>query len=346
MGIQRKALDDLERGDHCIVRCAGYWHHGIYIGGGEFMHKTAGTSLAAAVFCKNISVISAGGGVIRTTIEGFTSAKNPTVFVITYESCFSPEDSVELAMSELQSGQGYRLLEANCEHFATYCKTGEKVSFQVITIRNIVQQLVAVSAGVMVGIATMTKMDPFKNIRVEVIEEKKGTFLGLRDRSVTLSTTQVNQRRVLWGASLIGLATVITYKCVRGVERAMGGLIGRMSFSISVVDHSSDYTPPAMKDGQPVVLLRCRRPHSLRKLFLCMANVLQVTEECIHRVLMYSDHHKIYEEVAAVSDLKNHSSLQVELCTTCHTPCAGAALPARAPSTEDASSIDRVFVAA
>ena len=42
------------------------------------------------MFSKNISVFSAGGGVIHTNLSGFVPEQDPKMFVIDYASCFSP----------------------------------------------------------------------------------------------------------------------------------------------------------------------------------------------------------------------------------------------------------------
>eukprot|EP00242_Pyramimonas_sp_CCMP2087_P009787 CAMPEP_0198220708 /NCGR_PEP_ID=MMETSP1445-20131203/80380_1 /TAXON_ID=36898 /ORGANISM="Pyramimonas sp., Strain CCMP2087" /LENGTH=210 /DNA_ID=CAMNT_0043898591 /DNA_START=91 /DNA_END=719 /DNA_ORIENTATION=+ len=205
-GITRLHVTQLTPGTHVLVPRLGYCHHGIYIGGGEFVHKVAGRNgFAAASFSCNASVIGAGGGVVRSGLEGFCPEDDPVMFELLYDTCFSPEDTVSLAISGLSNEPGYRLLEANCEHFATWCKTGEKVSYQVLQVRNFLSQMLAVSAGGIVGTQALTKLDIFKNTTVQVVE-KKGTYLGLRDKKVTTTVIEVDARRVLTGAALIGFA--------------------------------------------------------------------------------------------------------------------------------------------
>lgn len=51
----------LQPGDHVKFRCGVYFHHGIYVGDGRFIHKVSGGgSLATASFSKHASVIGVG----------------------------------------------------------------------------------------------------------------------------------------------------------------------------------------------------------------------------------------------------------------------------------------------
>ena len=64
-------------GDHLVIRRSTYYHHGIYIGRGMVVHKVAGDStLVAALFSKNISVYSCGGGVVCTDMNGFAPVED------------------------------------------------------------------------------------------------------------------------------------------------------------------------------------------------------------------------------------------------------------------------------
>ena len=66
-----------------------------------------------------------------TTIEDFLQG-NPKI-VVAYDDdipILTAEETVEKAR-ELLDQDGYSLFRKNCEHFATYCKTGKSASEQV-----------------------------------------------------------------------------------------------------------------------------------------------------------------------------------------------------------------------
>lgn len=59
---------------------------------------------------------------VNFTYYDFSSCKNLTLF--------TPEETVKRAYSEIGK-KGYNLLVNNCEHFAIWCKTGKRESYQV-----------------------------------------------------------------------------------------------------------------------------------------------------------------------------------------------------------------------
>jgi Lecithin retinol acyltransferase len=113
----------MAKGDHiCVARYGGIiYHHGIDMGDGSAVH-----------FRKD----SLGNKTIvdRTSIEDF--AKGGTIKVIQHQSS-DPPDVVVLRAKDCHRLQtegalkSYDLLELNCEHLATWCKTGEIRSKQV-----------------------------------------------------------------------------------------------------------------------------------------------------------------------------------------------------------------------
>lgn len=90
-----------------------YQHHGIDCGDGTVIHYRKPSEI-----------------VERTTFKTF-SRGNP-VYVVEYKNgfCFIPDIVVSRAESRL-SEQKYNLLFNNCEHFATWCKTGISESVQI-----------------------------------------------------------------------------------------------------------------------------------------------------------------------------------------------------------------------
>jgi hypothetical protein len=101
------------RGDHIYINCGVYTHHGIDSGDGTVIHYT-GEKLK--------------GVISRTSMDSFASGKK--VFAREYGKCDLPDIVIQRAESQL-GNSGYNLFDNNCEHFATWCKTGIKDSEQV-----------------------------------------------------------------------------------------------------------------------------------------------------------------------------------------------------------------------
>lgn len=89
-----------------------YEHHGIDCGDGRVIYLSK----------RNETIV-------RRSLAEFTRAK--TVYVKHYRMCYISEDVVRRAESRLGEKFAYNLLFNNCEHFATWCKTGIYHSQQV-----------------------------------------------------------------------------------------------------------------------------------------------------------------------------------------------------------------------
>lgn len=109
----------MARGDQIYVMRAlaglqsAYEHHGIDCGDGTVIH-----------YSKRGEVPK----VTQTTLAEF--AGTGRVMVKHYATCYVPDATIVRAKSRLGE-QKYSLLLNNCEHFATWCKTGQSVSVQV-----------------------------------------------------------------------------------------------------------------------------------------------------------------------------------------------------------------------
>ncbi|MFI4978321.1 MAG: lecithin retinol acyltransferase family protein [Solirubrobacterales bacterium] len=104
------------RGAHIYVERDLYSHHGIDCGDGtviDFAGQGGG---------KNTACIR------RVTLAEF--AQGASVKTRTYGSHYSPEVVVARAAAMI-GHSGYDLFSNNCEHFATWCVTGEHSSAQV-----------------------------------------------------------------------------------------------------------------------------------------------------------------------------------------------------------------------
>jgi len=103
-------------GDHICVHRGWYTHDGIDLGDGTVIHRHAPNGT------KRDSLVR------QTTLDVF--AKGGTVKIRVYGVRPDPDAVVGRARSML--GQpGYDLIFNNCEHFATWCVTGEHCSAQV-----------------------------------------------------------------------------------------------------------------------------------------------------------------------------------------------------------------------
>lgn len=106
----------MARGDHLSASRGLYRHHGIDCGDGTVVHFDGGP-------------FGVGSGIVRrTSFAEFMG--DGSVVLERHESSFDPNDVVRRALSRLGES-GYDVLFNNCEHFATWCKTGRARSAQV-----------------------------------------------------------------------------------------------------------------------------------------------------------------------------------------------------------------------
>jgi hypothetical protein len=116
--MKKIAGDDLIKGDHIYVRRRGllYSHHGIYAGEG------------AVINYKGADKEKRDPAVIITDIDNFLNGGK--LRRRNYKERLPYSESLRIAREHL-SEKGYSLRVNNCEHFATYCATGNKKSRQV-----------------------------------------------------------------------------------------------------------------------------------------------------------------------------------------------------------------------
>ena len=98
-------------GSHLVSSRLGYTHHGIYVGNGEVVHYL----LDEGVTLSDLEEFSRGNAVRVRTHPG---------------APYSGEECARRALSRLGEDE-YNLVFNNCEHFATWCATGEQRSPQV-----------------------------------------------------------------------------------------------------------------------------------------------------------------------------------------------------------------------
>ncbi|HIK30367.1 MAG TPA: lecithin retinol acyltransferase family protein [Oscillatoriales cyanobacterium M59_W2019_021] len=98
-----------------------YEHHGIDCGDGTVIH-----------YRKPSETIE------RTSMETFT--RGGKIYICHHEVCYIAETVVMRAESRLGERK-YNLLYNNCEHFATWCKTGTSYSTQITNFIPIIKHL-------------------------------------------------------------------------------------------------------------------------------------------------------------------------------------------------------------
>ena len=108
-------------GDHIRVKRAlgAYYHHGIDMGDGTVVHFEGEPLQQQDV------------RVTRVDLDEFLKGGVPEVVEYPSDiSTYAPKETLERA-AEMVGRKGYRLFSNNCEHFATYCKSGKPYSTQV-----------------------------------------------------------------------------------------------------------------------------------------------------------------------------------------------------------------------
>lgn len=109
----------MARGDHIKVRRRSglYSHHGIDMGDGTVIH------FSGEPFSRNKASIC------RVTLAEFLVGGR--MVVVRYRGTQLAPDVVAAAAEAALARQKYCLWRNNCEHFATWCKTGQRRSRQV-----------------------------------------------------------------------------------------------------------------------------------------------------------------------------------------------------------------------
>jgi hypothetical protein len=131
--------ETFRRGSHLRAgRSGGYHHDGICLGNGQIIHLT--------------SIPGAGKAGARVRIDPLHMfASGGPVSVRPYAGNHDPDAVIARALSQLGEGN-YHLLFNNCQHFARWCATGDRVSEQVdaaaATAGTAVAPVVAASMGI------------------------------------------------------------------------------------------------------------------------------------------------------------------------------------------------------
>ena len=145
----------MARGDHLVVPLVcGTTHHAIDLGDGSVIHwsgiwRSVNDAVPDHLFAKQ------NGTIRREPFEYFSHGM--TVTVRQYRDGHTAEEAVTRAQSRLGE-KGYHLAKNNCEHFASWCKTGRHHSSQVWIAHRIVQRTASVVARLGVSQAAIIGM--------------------------------------------------------------------------------------------------------------------------------------------------------------------------------------------
>lgn len=132
--------DKVEAGDHIVFFGAVYDHHAIITSklqdGKSFEITEATNTVTGAVF--GILTLLRSKATILSSTKKIEFNKQK-ICVVVYKRRFSKEETVRRALDfckEAKYGKyEYNLFGNNCEHFATYCVTGQTFSVQVLKIK-------------------------------------------------------------------------------------------------------------------------------------------------------------------------------------------------------------------
>lgn len=131
----------MARADHIFVQRFGYTHHGIDAGDSTVIHYTGEVGQKA------------NAAIRETPIEAF--ARDRPIQVRVYGSCDPPDVTLDRARTRLGEAT-YDLAFNNCEHFATWCKTGVHDSEQVKDAGAIGGGTVGSGTAVAAGLGTVS----------------------------------------------------------------------------------------------------------------------------------------------------------------------------------------------
>ena len=136
-----------------------YEHHGIDCGDGTVIHQRKRTET-----------------IERTSFAAFMNHSKSKVYVRNYRTCFISDVVVQRAESRLGE-KNYNLLFNNCEHFATWCKTGVSESRQVKNFIPVIANLDtdSLSAPIFLALKHSDRGEALRSLN-EALATIKGTW--------------------------------------------------------------------------------------------------------------------------------------------------------------------------
>jgi hypothetical protein len=111
-------VESLQPGTHLSTQRLGYRHHGLYAGEGRVLHYGG------------LHRFGRRGPVEEVSLARFARGRGFNVVPNHDTARFKGHEAVERARTRLGEDD-YRLLSNNCEHFVTWCLSGEPRSAQI-----------------------------------------------------------------------------------------------------------------------------------------------------------------------------------------------------------------------
>lgn len=185
-------------GSHLVASRLGYTHHGIYIGRGLVVHYLLDEGITIA------------------TLEDF--ADRQTVQVRTHPGArYSGEECACRALSRVGEDD-YNLIFNNCEHFATWCATGEARSEQV-------------EEAVMTGLGAVVAANAARTAGATIVRAiAKGVVAGGAAGAATAGISAAGASTTLGATALVGAAftaspVAVTVGVTIGIVALAGSLL-------------------------------------------------------------------------------------------------------------------------
>lgn len=188
-------------GDHLKVDFRWYQHHGISLGDGRVVHFGRG-------------VFDLENACVEVVSEEEFSAGRP-IQVVDSAVTFDSATVVERAMDRVGE-RGYELFANNCEHFAHWCRSGERKSQQASAFETVLRQSAAAGTRASVGrqvVAASIKRLPTVLARAsaatalaadaaQTVTELVATSVGCEDQQ----SKRIGQRVGLGSSATLGFA--------------------------------------------------------------------------------------------------------------------------------------------
>lgn len=158
-------------------------------------------------------------------MEDFCDGQWSSLRTRQYQQCFDAEVVVQRALSRVGE-TGYHLLWNNCEHFATWCKTGHEHSTQVHAAQ---RQLTATLAKTATGTAVKVLAKSSSKIGVKSVARGATPWLlvadGVQFVAEVAATTHggMDPEEARRTGQAVGLAASV------GIGAAVGGPVGALA---------------------------------------------------------------------------------------------------------------------
>ena len=254
-----RQLKDLHRGDHIMWnRSKGYKHHAIV----EHVLLEPGRISVVHYNGPLPGTSGINGKIVAETLDPFAVGQG-RLFVVEYVNPFPPEEALRRAYSRYGEVQ-YGLVFNNCEHFATWCKTGHHISSQVGAVKDCFVKYASACGKHMLSPSKLTKgyggyitvalmagqevMSCYEDIDKANKDRREGRLS--RDAYTEIVTQRVFRGLGGLGGMAAGLALdmFIPTKGIAGfIGGTLGGMIGEFAgkhlgtFVIKLFDECQSY---------------------------------------------------------------------------------------------------------